>query len=142
VVYQFATQTPLTIKKHWCLQGTFSDSSQECPFMQVGVNDIGPELFGNDNCFVKQEDVEIWLVPGWTGGLLAIPGDVRDSDGWDIADITAKVVGDNDDFVASGFEGFGLFVDTYVTAPVGEIWGGSNHENFEAGGHKVNTLKS
>jgi hypothetical protein len=51
------------------------------------------------------------------------------------------VVGDNHNFVTSGFERFGFFVDAYVTAPVREVGGGGDHEDFETGGHRINTNK-
>jgi len=118
MVEQFPAQAPLAIKKQRGLEGSLGNRGQKGPLMQVSMNNVGIEQFGNSQSLVEKQDIQVRLVPGGAGREFTVPGDIRDADDGDFADIATQVVADDDNIMTNVFKRLGLLVDPHMTPPV------------------------
>ena len=132
MVYALTGQAPLVIQYQRRPKQLLQKESNKGAFVEMAVNNMGPEQQTLLYDLIKQQSIKIKLVPGGTCFKPGIPGDCRDTDDRYAGDVSTKMIGDDADIMACHMEGAGLLVNSDMTAPVSEIRGWRNHQNFQS----------
>jgi len=133
VVERFTAKAPLVVEKKRYAQIFFEYPAGQRPLVQVGMDQVRPEIAGHGQGFDDQQQVEIRFVPGWPGPLLAVPGDLGCPLNRYRRQVAAKVIGDDPHLMAPLHKSTGLFKDPHMATPVGKIGGGGEHQDSQRG---------
>ena len=94
MIHTFTGKTSLVIQYQMCPAQLFQKIAYEGPFMEVCMDNVGPESQCDQGSPEKKQQIQIKLVPGGPGIEFVIPRDSGDTGNRDTGHVSSDMIGD------------------------------------------------